>query len=124
MESAGCDRDAAFDQRIRDIESARKLVRLHAGQHHHAGAGGFDHPRELAGAYARIGFVERMDVDIDAVAEDAALGAVFGQSVKRGEGVRRNRGAQPLNDVAGLVIMRRLHENETEAPLRCIHRSR
>ena len=42
METADRDHDAARPQRARDVERARKLVRLHADQEHHAGAGRAD----------------------------------------------------------------------------------
>ena len=66
-----------------EIERARKLVRLHADQHHHAGAGRLDHRREALGADAGVGLVEGVDLDVDVVAQHAALGAILGEAVER-----------------------------------------
>ena len=68
VEAADADLDAARAQRPGQIERARKLVRLHADQHDHAGAGRFDHRRQPLGADAGIGLVEGVDLDVDVVA--------------------------------------------------------
>ena len=94
VEAADRDRDAALAQRPGEIERARELVRLHADQHHHAGAGRLDQRRETARVDARVGLVEGMDVDLDVGAEHAPLGAVLGEPVERGERVRRNGGTR------------------------------
>ncbi len=116
MEAADADLDTALAQRLRQIERARELVRLHAGQHHHAGAGGLDHRRQAFGADAGIGFVESVNLDIDVVAENSPLGAILRQTEKRGQRVRRDRRANPLDDIAVVVVMRRLHKQQTELP--------
>jgi hypothetical protein len=69
-------------QRPRQVERARKLVRLHARQHDHAGAGSFDHCCQAFGADSGIGFVKGLYIDIDIFAQDAALGAILGQPVE------------------------------------------
>ena len=55
---------------------------------------------------------------VDVVTEDAALGAVLGESEERRQRVGRDRRAKPLNDVSVFIVMRRLDENETESPAR------
>jgi hypothetical protein len=94
VEAADADLDAALAQRPRQIERARELVRLHAGEHHHAGAGFLDHRRQAFGADAGVDFVEGVDVDV--IAEHAAIGAILGEAVQRGQRIRRDRRAQPL----------------------------
>ena len=59
---------------------------------------------------ARVRLVERMDLELDVVAEDAPLGAIARQAVERGQRVRRNRRAEPLDDVAVVVVVRRLDQ--------------
>ena len=115
VKSAHRHRDPAPAQWPRDVERARKLIRLHAGQHHHAGAGGLDQFGNPLGADAGIRLVKGMDVELDIFAEDAAFSAVLCQSVKRSKRVRRDGRAQPLNHVAVFIVMRRLDENQTEA---------
>jgi hypothetical protein len=102
----------------RQIERARELVRLHAGEHHHAGAGFIDHRRQAFGADAGVDFVEGVDVDVDIIAEHAAVGAILGETVQRGQRIRRDRRAQPLDDIAVVVVMRRLDQQEAETPPR------
>ena len=61
---------------------------------------------------ARVRLVDCDDVDVDRFAEDAASPAIERESVQHGQGIRRNRRAEPLNDVAIVVVMRRLDEVE------------
>ena len=79
VEAADPDLDAALAQRLGQIERTRELVRLHAGQHDYAGTGLFDHRGQAIGLDAGIGFVEGMDLNIDVLAQNLALGAVLGQ---------------------------------------------
>ncbi len=85
VEAADADLDAARAQRARQIERARELVRLHAGQHDHAGPGRLDHRRQTRGPDAGIGFVKGVNLDTDVVAEHCAFGAVLGQTIERGQ---------------------------------------
>ena len=106
---------AAREKRLRQIERVRKLIRLHADEHHHARAGLLDHAREAFRTDARVRLVKGMDLDLDVITEDMALGAIAGQAIKRRERVGRNGGAQPLDHVAVIVVVRRLDENEAKA---------
>src|SRR5205814_9421383 len=108
------DLKAARAQWPRDVERARKLIRLHADEHDHSRAGLLDHARQLFRTDACVGFVERVNGQIDVIAENATLRAIARETLERRERVRWNRGAQPLDDVAVVVVMRRLHEDETE----------
>ena len=65
--------------------------------------------RETIGTDAGVGFVIDVDVERDVGPEDRALGAVLGEAVERGERIGRDGRAQPLDDVAVIVVMRRLH---------------
>ena len=42
------------------------------------------------------------------------VGAVLGEAVERGERVRRDRRAEPLDDIAVVVVVRRLDQDEAE----------
>jgi hypothetical protein len=115
MEAARDHGNAARDEVAREVERARELVRLHADQHDSAGACLLDQLRDAVGADAGVGLVPGMEDDLDLVAEDAPLGAIAGEPVKGCERIRWNDGAPPLDDVAIIVVMRRLDERENEA---------
>src|SRR5262249_29613671 len=76
-----------------------------------------DHRAKTSAAAARIGLVKRMNLDLDIRAEHAPLGAILRETVERGERSGRNRRTQPLDDVAIVVVMRRLHQHEAKALL-------
>jgi hypothetical protein len=109
MKAADRHRDVSLTQRPGEVERARELVRLNSDQHHHAGAGGADHRGKTIAADARIGLVKRMNVDFDIRPEHAPLGAILRETVERSERSRRYRRTQPLDDIAIVVVMRRLH---------------
>ena len=100
----------------RDIERARRLVRLHADQQNHAVAGGLDQRGNFIGPDPSIGLVENVEFDLDIVAEHAALGAFLGNGVNAGEGIRRDGGAEPADRVAVVAIMRGLDQHQAKAP--------
>ena len=54
----------------------------------------------------------------DVGTENAVPRALFGQSIDASQAVRRQRRAQPLNDVAVMVVMRRLDQRDSECSLR------
>jgi hypothetical protein len=66
--------------------------------------------RDAIRANAGVGFVESGDDEFGIVAEDAAALGLEREAVEDGEGVRRNRGAEPLDDVAVVVVMRWLDQ--------------
>ena len=116
MEPADADRDAARPQRPGEIERTGKLVGLNADQHDHAGAGILDHAGQAIGADAGIGLVKGVDVDRDVIAEHAAGGAILRQPVERRQRVRWYGGSKPLDDVAVVIVMRRLDQQQREPP--------
>src|SRR5262245_1203204 len=58
-----------------------------------------------------------MNVDLDIRPEHAPLGAILRETVERGERSRRYRRTQPLDDVAIVVVMRRLHQHQAKTLL-------
>ena len=116
VEAADDDRDAGVAQRLGDMQRARILVRLHADQ--------ADEAEIIVGAHlgddavdadARIGLVDRRDLDVDVGPENFALRAVVEQAVDAGQRIRRHRRAEPADDIAVVVIMRRLDQHDAEA---------
>src|SRR6516165_1035807 len=115
MKTADSDLDAALAQRPGKVERARKLIRLNTRKHHHAVAGGGDQRGEADGAYARVGLVESVDLEFELGREHAALRTIPDDAIERGQRIGRNRRAQPLNDVAVIVVVRRLHQYQAKA---------
>ena len=87
VKAADGDGDAALTKRRGDVEGARKLVRLHADQHDHAGVGLFDQTDDLRRANVCVGFVKGVDVELNVVAERLLLGAFQRQPVQDGQRV-------------------------------------
>ena len=119
VEAAHGDRDAGLAERPRDVEGARILVRLDADQR--------DKPEiavpPKAGEQRRhvdagVGLVDRLDVDGDVRPKDLPLGAVGRDAVDGGERIRRNHRAPPADHIAVVVVVRRLDQDELEAPFR------
>ena len=111
MKPADRDLHAAGPKSLRQIGGVRKLIRLDADQTDQPPpAAGGDLAGDPVRANSRVGFVDDRDVDLDIGAEDTPVPAVFGQSLHHGERIGRNRGAEPLNDIAVVVIMRRLYQ--------------
>ena len=97
-----------------DIHGARKLIGLHAYQRDQT-APTAQLPRNALRADARIGLIESRDFDLDVVAEHAPLLAIERQPIHHRQRVRRNGGTQPLDDVAVVVVVRRLDQHQREA---------
>ena len=114
MEAADPDGHAELAEDAGQVERAGELVRLHADQHHHSGAGFADIARDLLRPHPAIGLVDGVDVDGDVGAKHALFRAFDGESVEAGERIRRNRRADPLDHVAVVVIVRRLDQDEAE----------
>ena len=60
----------------------------------------------------RIGLVDRDHLDVDVVAEHASGVAIAGDSIEHRQRIGWYGRAQPLDDIAVVVIMRRLDQVE------------
>jgi hypothetical protein len=113
VKTADADLHAGRAQAACDIHGAWILVGLHSHQGHQAAAAAAgDLPRNALRFDARIRLVEGGDVDDDVVAEHAALVAVQSQAIQHRQSIGRNRGAEPLNDVSVVVVVRRLDQDQ------------
>ena len=115
MEAAHHDREAFGAEPAGEIERARKLIRLHADEADHAGAGfadAFGHARDIDDGVA---LVAGLDLDVDVRAERLLARALLDQAMNAGEAVGRECRAQPLDDIAVRVVVRRLDQNDAEA---------
>jgi hypothetical protein len=113
VETANRDRHALLAELAADVEGARELVRLHADQRDHA-AIGQDALRDRGDVDNGVALVVDLERDIDAGAKHTRLRAFKQQAIDASEAVRGNGRAAPLNDIAVVVVMRRLDQNDRE----------
>ena len=73
--------------------------------------------RRLRDIDDRVALVASLDLDIDVGTEHALIRAFLEQAIDAGEAVRGDRRAQPLDDIAVVVVMRRLDQNDAERAL-------
>ena len=119
VEPAHGDLDVEIAELFCQIEHVRELVRLHADEHHHAIACFADHRRQFLRPDPRVGLVQRMNLDLDIVAEHVPLFAVEREPVKCRERVRGDGRTQPLDHVPVVIIMRRLDQDQAKALRSC-----
>src|ERR1700748_1737389 len=113
METADGDRHALLAKLAAYVERAGKLIRLHADERDHPAVG--KNPLRNRGEIDDgVALVVDLELDIDVGAENAPFRAFRQQSVDAREAVRRNGRAAPLDDVAVVVVMRRLDQNDGE----------
>ncbi len=116
MEAAQHDRDAGGAEAPRQVERPGELVGLHADEADEALAGGADALDSALHVDDGVALVIGFDVDIDVRSEDAVLAAFGDQAIDAGKAVRRDGRAHPLDDIAVVVIVRRLDQNGLERP--------
>ena len=118
VKSAERHRNAGRTEVPREIEGARILVRLHPHQRQQAEiVVAPEAADQLGDVDAGIGLVDQVDIDLDVLAEHMPLGAIEGETVDRGERIRWDQGPPPANDVAVIVVMGRLDQDELKAAL-------
>ena len=67
---------------------------------------------------ARVGFVNRLDVDGDIRSEHEPLGTISCNCVDGGKRVRRDHRPPPANYISVVIVVRWLDQNELKAPPR------
>src|SRR5271166_1084516 len=104
----------------RAIAMARKLIRLNAYKADDAGMART--PYALCNSLngdLDVHVIVGVHRDRDVLAQHFPTRAILGNGVKGGHGIGRNPGLPPLNDVAVLVIVRRLYDLD----MKCLHDS-
>ena len=99
----------------RQIDGARKLVRLHADEADEAGARRLDPIDDAANVDDRVALVEGFDLDLDVGAERVVPRAVGKEAMHARKTVRRDGRADPLDHVAIAVVVRRLYEDDPKS---------
>ena len=114
VEAADADRNARRAQGTRDVHDARKLVRLHADETDEPPSARLgDLVGDAVGPDAGIGLVNGKDLDVH-VGERPGFDGGVRDAVKAGERVGRQGRPEPLDDVAVVVVVRRLDQKEQE----------
>ena len=117
MESADHHGDARRPELARKIKGARKLVRLNPDEPDKSAARSLYPPGRRLDVDDRVALVTGFDLDVDVGAESPLLGASGQEPVDAGKAVRRDGGEAPLDDIAVIVVMRRLDQNDREPAL-------
>jgi len=100
------------------VDRTRELVALHADQADQCPAAiPADVAHDAIHSYARIGLVERLDDDLDVGPQHLPAPAIVAQPIKGSQRVGRNMRPQPSDGIAGIVVMRRLDQDELETSL-------
>jgi hypothetical protein len=94
-----------------ELEGTGILIRLHPHQGHESGACGANPSDRAFDVDDRIALVIGVDLDLDLGAQDPRLGAFGQQAVDARQAVGGNGRAAPLDDIALLVVMRGLDQN-------------
>ncbi len=111
MESADRDLDSGSAQFARDINRAGKLVGLHSDQQHDAAVRVALEPANYrTHRDSRVSLVVRRDLEINSVAEDGPRLRVEREAVDTRQRARRHEAAPPLDEIAVVVVMRRLDQ--------------
>ena len=115
MEAAHRHRQAGLEEVAGEVDRVGELVGLHADQaDQRLAAAAADVSHDAVGPHPGIGFVERLDQDVDVGSQHLALLAVLAQAVEGSQRVGRNMGPQPSDRIAVVVVVRRLDQDLAE----------
>ena len=119
VEAAHRHRNVRRPDRPRDIERAGILVGLHADQAEQTEVSMLaEAADQLRDIHPGVGLVDDIDIDGNIGTQDLALRAVECEAVNRGERVGRDQRPPPADDIAVIVVMRGLYEDELKAAFR------
>ena len=123
VESTNRNLDPRVAQFARNIDRPRELIGLHSDQQYDAAIRiALEPPNNRTHRHSLIGLVVRLDIEIDALAEDLPRLRVDRKSVQVRQRTRRHEAAPPLDQVAVVVVMRGFDElDEKFSPRRLVH---
>ena len=111
MKTADTDPDTGGSQRPGHIHGVRELVRLNADEADHAATAiGLNLSNDFLRLNTGVGFIGGPDDDIDVGSEKPPVDGIGEQPVERRQRVRRYGRAKLLDDIAVIVVMRRLDQ--------------
>ena len=116
VEAADDDWHSGRPHRACAVHHPRVLIRLHPDEADHPEpAVIFDLADDLVRPDAGIGLVNGEDLDVHVLAKDLVFHAFLGDAEQAGERVGRQRRLPPLDDIALVVVMRRLDEKKQKS---------
>jgi hypothetical protein len=119
VESADGHGDPALAELARDRHGTGELVRLDPDEADQARVAGLAYAgRDLLDRDLDVHLVVGVHLDPDVIPEDLAPSAILRDGVEASHRVRRNPGLPPLDDVAVLVVVRRLDDLDVKGPHR------
>lgn len=104
MKASEADLNSSGAQRPSNIHSARKLVRLDADECDQTKLAA-KLTRDTFRADTSIRFVEGSNDEFDVVAEYATALAFQREAIQHCQGVRGNRGAEPLDNITVVIVV-------------------
>ena len=115
MEAAHRHRQAGLEEVLRQVDGMGKLVGLHADQaDQRLPAAPPDVGYDAVGPHPGVGFVERLDEEVDIGPQRLALAAILTQAIEGSQRIGRDMGPEPGDRIAVVVVMRRLDQHEVE----------
>ena len=119
MESADDNRDPGRPKRPSAVHHPRELIRLHADETDHAKAAVvLDLAGDALGADAGVGLVDGEDLDVHVLAKNLIFHAFLRDAKQAGERIRGQRRLPPLDDIALVVVVRRLDQEQQKSSTR------
>ena len=106
MKTADADREAGREERASEIDRARKLVGLHADQADQRSAALLADQDDAFRPNAAVGLVICMQANFDIRSQHLAAAGVFSERVQASKRIGRNGGADPLDRIAVVIIVR------------------
>ena len=115
MEAAHRHRQAGGEEMAREVDGTRELIGLHTDQaDQRLAAGPLDIGHDLVRADAGVGFVKRLDENIDVRPQNLTLQAIFPKAIEGRERIGRNVGLEPRDGIAVVVVVRRLDQHQVK----------
>ena len=113
MKPADADRQTGCEKDPRQVDRPGKLIGLNPDQSDQGSAVGLsDHPDDLVGLNAPIGFIVGVQAQFDVRSEHVAGARVFREAVQTRQRVGRNGRPEPLDGIAVVVVVRRLDHHQ------------
>jgi len=115
VKAADADRQLGVEERLCQIDRARKLIGLDTNKSDQtAAAFTLDQADDVAGLNPPVGLIICVEPHFDAGTQHLAPPRVFRERIQASQRIRWDRRPQPLDRVAVVVIMRRLDHHEVE----------
>jgi hypothetical protein len=113
MEAADTDGDARGAERPGDVYRPRKLIGLDTHEANQPAASAIAYLLDyFVGPDPSVGLVPRGDADLNVFAQHPTPGAIQRKSIQRRQRIRRDGRARPLDDIALIIVVGRLDQEQ------------